>query len=1014
MDNISSFGYWVRRRRKAMDLTQEVLAQQVGCSVFTIRKIERDERRPSRQIADLLADHLAIPTEERDYFLSMARGEFVASMPSPIEDLPPPAFLQVDQESATDNDSPFVARQLELTQLDSFLEDVLTGKGRVAFAIGEAGTGKTTLVQEFSQRAQATDSQLIVVGGNCQAFTGVGDPYLPFREILGLLTGDVEARWTTGVIGQEQARRLWAVMPYTVQALVDHGPDLLDIFISSPALVQRATLATPAGTDWLAQLKQVVARQEINRGPANRQQVDLFEQYIKVLHALARQRPILLILDDLQWSDAGSINLLFHLGRQLEGTRILVLGIYRPADVAAGRDGERHPLEAVVNEFQRSFGDIHIDLSQTEGQHFVDTLLDSQPNQLASEFRETLFRQTQGQALFTIEMLRGMQARGDLVQDEQGRWVVGPYLDWQTLPTRIEGAIGERIERLPVPLQETLKTASVEGEFFTAEVVARVQGIDEPQVIRQLSGVLDRQHRLVRSQSSQRLSDGGQRLSEYRFRHILFQRYLYNSMDEVEQVYLHEAVGNALEQLYGDQTDAVAAQLARHFQVAGATGKAIGYLQQAGERAARLLAYEEAIEHFTLALELLETLPDTPENTQQALTLLLDLSIPLSMTKGYAAPEVEQTYLQALALCQRALSAPSTSLGTGSAQEIGETSQLLPVLRGLSNYYHLRGEQQKAQELGEQMFDLAQRTEDPNHRMEAHQAVGETLFYMGELTTARAHFEQVIDLYGLKTYPYRYIQQDPGQRSRYFRALVLWILGYPDQALTSIHDTLSLTQKLSHPFHLAGTLLFSTCFYLFRREASVAQERAEELIALSREQNFDQRLAFGICMRACALVEQGWIDEGIVELRHGLDTLEDLSVRVQRAFYLTYLAKAYWMARQVEEGLTVLTEALAMVEKTGERWGESESYRLQGELLILKNVDAGRVEQQFFKAVDIARRQEAKSLELQATVSLCRFWQEQGKKETARSMLAEIYNWFTEGFDTLDLKEAKALLEELS
>ena len=1017
MDNIASFGYWVRRRRKAIDLTQEVLAQQVGCSVFTIRKIERDERRPSRQIAELLADHLVIPTEEREHFLRMARGEFVTSMPSPIEDLPPPAFLQGDKEPAPDDASPFVARELELTQLGRFLEDALTGKGRVAFAIGEAGTGKTTLVQEFSRRAQIAHDQLIVAGGNCQALTGVGDPYLPFREILGLLSGDVEARWTTGAIDQEQARRLWAIMPDTVQALVNHGPDLLDIFIPSLALVQRATSAAPADANWLGQLTQVVARQEVQRGPAHRQQVDLFEQYTNVLQALARQRPIMLILDDLQWADAGSINLLFQLGRQLEGSPILVLGTYRPADVAAGRDGERHPLEAVVNEFQRSFGDSHINLSQTEGRHFVETLLDSQPNQLDSEFREALYRQTQGHALFTVEMLRGMQERGDLVQDEQGRWVVGPNLDWQTLPARIEGAIGERIERLPVPMQETLKTASVEGEFFTAEAVAQVQGLDAPQVIRQLSGVLDKQHRLVRSQSSRRVGQGGQRLSQYRFRHILFQRYLYDSLDEVERVYLHEAVGTALEQLYEGQTDEVAVQLARHFQAAGMPEQAIGYLQQAGERAVRLSAYEESIGHFTRALELLETLPDTPEHTQQALTLHLDLSTPLSLTKGFAAPEVEQTYLQALTLWQQALSDPSTSRGTGSDQEIGDTSQLFSVLHGLIDCYGVRAEHRKAQQLGEQMFDLAQQTEDPALRSEAHQVMGETLYSLGELTTARAHLEQVIALYDLKTdraYPFRYAQQDLGQWSRYFRALVLWQLGYPDQALTSIYDALIVAQDLSHPFHLAGTLLFTAYVHLFRGEAMAAQEQAEELIALAREQNFGQRLALGMCVRACVLVEQGQLDEGIIELRQSLTGLADLGVRVHRAYYLSYLAKAYWQMRHVEEGLTVLTAAQAVVEQTGEHWWESELYRLKGELLRLQDAEDGRVEQQFSKALDIARQQEAKSLELRATVSLCRLWQARGKKEEARQMLAEIYDWFSEGFDTADLIEAKALLDELS
>ncbi len=1016
MDNIASFGYWVRRRRKAIDLTQDVLAQQVGCSVFTIRKIERDERRPSRQIAELLAEHLAIPTEEREHFLRMARGELVPSIPSPVEDLPPPPFLQIDKKPATGDDTPFVARQLELTQLDSFLEDALTRKGRIAFAIGEAGTGKTTLVQEFSQRAQATHDNLIVAGGNCQAIIGVGDPYLPFREILGLLSGDVEARWMTGAISQEQALRLWASLPYTVQALIDHGPDLLDIFIPSPALIKRATSAAPTGSDWLDQLKQVVARQEINHGPTNRQQVDLFEQYIKVLHALAQQRPILLILDDLQWADVGSINLLFQLGRQLEGSRILVLGTYRPADVARGRDGERHPLEPVVNEIQRSFGDIHINLGQTEGQQFVETLLDSEPNRLDAKFREALYHQTRGHALFTVEMLRGMQERGDLVQDEQNRWIVGPTLNWRTLPARVEGAIGERIGRLPPSLQEMLKVASIEGEFFTAEVIARIQKIDEPQLIRQLSGILDKQHRLVRSQSSQRLSKSNQRVSQYRFRHILFQRYLYNSLDDVERVYLHEAVGTALEQMYEGETDEVAVQLARHFQAAGIPEKAIGYLQQAGERTVRLSAYEESIGHFNRALELLEMFPDTHEHTQQTLTLLLDLSTPLTMTKGFGASEVEQTYLQAWELCQRALSGPPTSLGTGSTQEMGATPQYFQVLHGLTDIYGVRGECQRAHELGEQMLDLAQRVQDPNLLMEARLVLGETSITIGKLAAARVHLEQAIALYDLETYrsyPFRYVQ-DPGLQSRLWRAMVLWQLGYPEQALTSIHDALKLAQNLSHPFHLAEPLLFTTCLHLFRREASAAQERAEELIALSREQNFGQRLAFGICFRACALVEQGWIDDGIIELRQGLNALADLGVRTLRAYMFSIMAEGYKKAGQVEEGLAVLAEALATEEKTGEQWWEAELYRLKGELLLLQDLEDGRVEQQFFEAIDIARQQGAKSCELRATVSLGRLWQAQGKKEEARQMLADIYDWFSEGFDTADLKEAKALLEELS
>jgi transcriptional regulator with XRE-family HTH domain len=426
MDDIVSFGYWVRRRRKAMDLTQVALAGRVGCAVVTIKKIERDERRPSREMADLLADNLAIPDGERDSFVRMARGEFVAAMASPLEDVSPLPFLEGVEEPSGLEEAVFVAREHELAQLDGFLDLALSGDGRVVFVTGEAGSGKTALVAEFSRRAQEMLADLIVAGGNCNAYTGVGDPYLPFREVLGLLAGDVEARWAAGAMGREQARRLWGLMPHTVQALVNVGPDLIDIFVPRSALVDRAAVAAPRGSGWRTQLEELVARQAVAQSPASTQQSDLFEQYTRVLAALAGHAPLVLILDDLQWADAGSINLLFHLGRRLEGGHILILGIYRPADVALGRNGERHPLEPVVSEFRRHFGGIQVDLRQTADRQFVDALLDSEPNRLGATFRDALYQHARGHALFTVEMLRGMQERGDLVQDEGGRWIEGP------------------------------------------------------------------------------------------------------------------------------------------------------------------------------------------------------------------------------------------------------------------------------------------------------------------------------------------------------------------------------------------------------------------------------------------------------------------------------------------------------------------------------------------------------------------------------------------------------------
>ena len=915
--------------------------------------------------------------------------DLTARLPPFLEEEPPQAERPV-----------FVARERELAQLDGFLDLALAGQGRVVFVTGEAGSGKTALVQEFTRRAQDVHADLVVASGNCNAYTGIGDPYLPFREILGLLTGDVEARWAAGAMTREHARRLWNTLPLAAQALVEAGSDLIDTFVPGTALVERAVAYVPGRADWLTRLDELVERKATGPGVPGPQQSDLFEQYTRVLQALARQALLVLVVDDLQWADLGSISLLFHLGRQLAGSRILIVGAYRSEEVALGRGGERHPLEPVVNEFQRHFGDIAVDVDQAENQDFVEAFLDSEPNRLEFPFREMLYRQTRGHPLFTIELLRGLQERGDLVQDPEGRWVEGPALDWETLPPRVEAVIAERIGRLAQPLQGALRAASVEGETFTAEVVARVRAADEREMVEHLSGELDRRHRLVRAQGIQRMD--GQRVSHYRFRHILFQKYLYSNLDQVERAHLHEAVGNTLEALYEDQTEAMAAiagQLAWHFQEAGMAAKAIDYLCQAGDRAVRLSANEEAIAHFTQGLELLGTLPDTPGRAQQELALQLALAAPLQATKGYAAPEVGRAYAQARKLCQ----------------QVEETPQLFPVLWLLTSFYGVRAEYRTANEIGEQLLSLAQRIEDPLLVALAHWALGWPLLHLGELASAQNHLKQMIDFYDLQQH--RFLSflygQDPGVSCLSWSAWALWLLGYPDQALKRSQEALALAQELDHPF----TLGFAQCiagvlFHQFRREGQAAQEQNVALMRLSIEKGFVLFQAEGTIYLGLAQTEEGQVEEGIAQMRQGFAAFQATGAELQRSRMLAWLAEAYGKAGQAEEGLSVLTEALALVEKIGERYYEAELYRLKGELLLMQG-DEAEAEASFDKAIEVARRQQAKSWELRATVSLRRLWQKQGRCDEAQQILAEIYTWFTEGFDTPDLQEAKALLEEL-
>src|SRR5262249_22236543 len=450
------------------------------------------------------------------------------------------------------------------------------------------------------------------------AHTGSGDPYLPFREALTMLSGDVETRWAGGLITTEHARRLWEAMPLTLPALIEHAPDLLGTFVPSNGVRERAATVAAPEAPWFNQLVALASADTAARV----EQRPILTQYSAALSAIARQRPLVLILEDLHWVDTASSGLLLHLSREAARSRMLIVGTYRPDEVAVSRGEMAHPLAEMLSELKRQHGDIWLDLgelAEADGRRFVEAYLDTQPNRLGPAFREALFTRTGGHALFTVELVREMRERGDLRQDADGQWTQGPTINWNTLPARVEAVIEKRMQRLETELRGILTIASVEGETFTAEVVARVQQVQERTLVQRLSQELDKQHRLVTAQILAWL--GSQRLSLYRFRHQLFQHYVYHSLTEMERTYLHEAVGSVLEAVYGEQTEQVAVQLARHFEEAGLTEKALTYLLQAGKRAARLSANHEAIAHVTKGLALLERLPETPERAQTELEL---------------------------------------------------------------------------------------------------------------------------------------------------------------------------------------------------------------------------------------------------------------------------------------------------------------------------------------------------------------------------------------------------------
>ena len=970
----------------------------------------------------LLADDLDIEPEmeTRALYQKIHDGNLKVPRASGQEDrraTPTMPSRTADEERTTEAaPTAFVERDRELARLDDLLDAALAGQGGAVFVVGDAGAGKTALINAFTQRTLTAHPDVVVARGHCNAHTGVGDPYLPFREILQLLTGDVEAQRSGGTIGYEAARRLWRALPDAVQALVDEGPDLIDRLVPGAALALRAEAFAPAGTTWRERLEAIVGQNAHRRDGDERgsgtatdldqalsKQVNLLEQVTRVLLALARYHPLVLVLEDLQWADAGSTSLLFHLGRRLAGGRILIVGAYRPGDLARGRNGERHPLAPVIHELQRDRGDVQIDLGQANDRRFVEALVDSEPHRLGAAFCETLYRHTGGNPLFTVELLRGLRERGDLVRDEDGRWVEGPSLEWGRLPARVEAVIAERVGRLPPAWQAALATASVEGETFTAEVVARVQDVDPSEILRLLSDVLGRQHRLVRAQSLHRV--GAQRLSRYRFRHFVFQRYLYHQLDEVERAYLHEAVGNTLEALYGEHGDettvAIAGQLAWHFERAGLVDQAVTYRYRAGERAVQMSAYEEALLHYTRGLELLETMPDSADRARRELSFQLALGIPLRAIKSYGAPERGRAYTRALEL----------------SRQIGEPAQIFQSLIMHWSYCMPRAEHRQALGIAEQILDLAQRMGEPAQTAAPHTVLGISQVYLGKFTQARAHFERA--LADFDPHQRRSLLTVTGQDIQVtclaYLSWTLWFLGYPDQALQRADESIKLAHGLNQPFSLGFALgIAGGVIHLRCGKYDLALEEAETLLRLWEEQGFTLYQAWGQCIKGRALTELGHADEGLAILREGVAACRAAGILASHTQQLANFAEACASAGAIDEGLDAIDEALALVEAHDERHFEANLHLRRGELLLQKGRTYwSEAEECLHRAIEVACQQRARSWELRAAAVLGHLHREQGQHEEAYQRLADVLGQFTEGFDTVDLQQARALLEKL-
>ena len=488
--------------------------------------------------------------------------------------------------------------------------------------------------------------------------------------------------------------------------------------------------------------------------------------------------------------------------------------------------------------------------------------------------------------------------------------------------------------------------------------------------------------------------------AQYVFKHALIQDSAYQSLLRSTRQHYHHTIAQVLAEQFTDITDTQPELLAHHYTEAGLTEQAIGYWQQAGQRASQRSANAEAESHLTTGIRLLLSLPDTPERAQRELYLQLALGPVLMATKSIGHVDTERAYTRAHALCQ----------------QLGETPELFPVMWGLRRFYSNRAALQTARELEEQLFRLAQAAGDPALLLAVQWAWGTTSFFLGELTTARERYAQSLSLYRPEMHDSQIAQYgtDLGVATRSYNALTLWHLGYPDQALQESYQSITLAQDGAHPFSQAYALFVSAWVHHLRRDMSATQRQAEAAIRLATEQELSYWVSNSGNMRGWSLAMQGDGAAGITEMTQSLAAVRALRAKLAETVLLAMLVEAYSSCGQREAAWVVLTEALEMVDECGERAYEAQLYHLQGEILLQgKEAQQEEAEASFQKALDVARQQEAKSWELRATTSLARLWQQQGKKTEARELLAPVYNWFTEGFDTKDLQEAKALLDEL-
>ena len=751
--------------------------------------------------------------------------------------------------------SVMVGRGAELAQLHHWFAKTRLGERQVVFVTGEPGIGKTTLIEAFVAQV-SVQKNVLIARGQCFAHYGAGEAYMPMLDALGQLCRE----------------------PLHNNIL---------------SLLQRYA------PTWLVQMPSVNSSEELDllyRRIQGATRERMLREMAEALEAITVEHPLILILEDLHWSDASTLDLLTALAQRKPSAQLLVIGAYRSTDVRRAT----HPLNAVKNELQVHRQCEELSLSFLAEESIIAYLTARFPDStLPTTLGPSLCKRTEGNPLFMVNMVDHL-ARQGLIAQRHGAWTVQADIDdiERSIPESLQQLIEQQMDLLEPHDRLLLEVASVAGvEFPAAAVAAGVQEGEE--LTEERCATLAHRGQFIRFREYQEWPDGSV-TGYYSFVHALYQEVLYRRLTPSRRRRLHQSIGEREEGGYQDQRGEIASILATHFERGRDHARAVRYCHLAGENALRRHAYQEAIVHQTKALALLNLWPDSPQRAQQELMIQVALGAPLIATKGYASPEVERTYARAQELCR----------------QVGETPQLFPVLWGIWVVYFVRGDLLTAKELSMQLLRLAQDAEDPDCLIEACVATGLTAVCLGEFTDAWDHLQRGIAIYDSErhrghTFLYG---QDPGVVCLSWGAWALWFLGYPEQALRKSHEAITLAREQASPFSLAYAYCLASALHQFRREVKEVETYARENSTLSASQGFTFWYAAAQVLLGWTLTEQNRPMEGLQEFYTGLNSWQATGAGFLQPYGFALLSEAYWRTGQTDEGLAALSGAFALVD----------------------------------------------------------------------------------------------------